>query len=246
MRKLKICHISDPHGKHKKLVIPECDVLICSGDISMLGQKHEVESFLAWFKRQVMATYKILVVGNHDLTFDIHRGGNNGIHKPEWLIDMLWDFAFEGDIKSIRNFYLENSSCEIEGVKFWGSPTSAWFHGDYWAFNVREPEAEDLYSTIPLGTDVVITHGPSFGFGDWCINVMHGVGSSTLGHHIRRVKPLLHLFGHIHESYGYERAAFGTYFFNGCNCDLDYEIHNEPWLIDVDFDEKEVTVLNKT
>jgi predicted phosphohydrolase len=237
-RRLKICHISDPHGKHKQLTIPECDVLICSGDISMLGQKHEVQSFFAWFNRQIQATYKILVAGNHDISFDPEKNPD-GL-KPAWLNQALFEFK-----QGPNNFYLENQSCEIWGVKFWGSPTSAWFHGERWAFNVREPEAEALYSTIPLGTDVVITHGPSWSNGDWCINCACYVGDRTLTKELYRVQPLIHLFGHIHESYGHTRVK-NTHFFNGSSVQLDYETINEPWLLDVDFDEKEVNILNKT
>lgn len=238
-RRLKICHISDTHGKHKQLEIPECDVLICSGDISMMGYKHEVESFMQWIGRQSNATFKLFIAGNHDLTFDPQRGGNTGT-KPDWLLDLLHEKQVYNNV-----FYLENQSFEIEGVKFWSSPTSAWFHGEHWAFNVRQPEADALYSTIPLGTDIVITHGPAYLYGDWCLNCACYVGDHTLDYHVRRVKPLLHFFGHIHESYGHGKTPHGTHWFNGCNCGLDYEIHNEPWLMDVDFDNKTVEILNK-
>jgi Icc-related predicted phosphoesterase len=237
MRKLKICHFSDTHGKHKYVKIPECDVLICSGDISMLGQKNELESFFRWFKLQSNCTHKILIAGNHDLTFDPQRGGNNGT-KPGWLISLI------EQAKKYNIIYLENESCEIEGVKFWGSPTSAWFHGDYWCFNVNPEDSERIYSTIPLGTDVVITHGPAFSYKDWCRDVDRSVGDKVLDNHLQRVKPLLHLFGHIHESYGAEKGHQGTYYFNGSVCDLSYIVNNKPWLIEADFDNKEVEVLN--
>lgn len=214
----------------------------------MLGQRNEVERFFKWFGRQSQATYKIFCAGNHDLSFDPQRGGNSG-EKPDWLLDLLDEFeapSYLGDKEyPSNNYYLENTSCEIWGVKFWGSPTSSWFHGDRWAFNVREPEAEALYSTIPEGTDVLITHGPAFAYGDWCLNCACYVGDHVLTKHVKRVKPLLHLFGHIHESYGYYPTSWDTYFFNGCNCALDYRIHNEPWLIEADFDEKEIKVLNE-
>lgn len=236
MRQLKICHISDSHNLHKELKIPECDVLVCSGDFSMMGYKHEVESFFRWFKMQANATWKILVAGNHDLSFDPQRGGNSG-SKPEWLISLI------EQAKKYNIIYLENESYEIEGVKFWGSPTSAWFHGDHWAFNVREKEAEELYSQIPYKTDVVITHGPAYTYGDWCINCACYVGDHVLARHIKRVKPLLHLFGHIHESYGMSHST-DTYHVNGSNCDLSYQIGNKPVLLDVNFDEKEVELIN--
>lgn len=242
-RKLKICHFSDTHEYHDYVTIPECDIAICSGDISMIGERRAVEKFFKWYARQSNATYKILVAGNHDLCFDPQRGGNSG-QKPEWLRELLYDFELtvEGHM---NNHYLENDSCEIMGVKIWGSPTSNWFGGDRWAFNVREPEAEELYSTIPLGTDIVITHGPAYTYGDWAINCACYVGDHKLAYHLKRVNPLLHLFGHIHESYGHYPTSMGINFFNGCICDLSYKPKREPWLLEVDFDEKEIEILNK-
>lgn len=228
------------HGHHHDLNIPACDVIVCSGDISMSGGKNEVIDFFAWFMGLTQCEYKILVAGNHDLSFDPLRGGNGGT-KPEWLRELI--VHFETSNPGL-NPYLENDSCEIKGVKFWGSPTSSWFHGDTWAFNVREKQAEDLYSTIPEGIDVLITHGPSLGCGDWCDNVSGPVGDKVLAHHIRRVKPLLHLFGHIHEAYGHEESV-DSHHFNGSNCTIQYRIGNKPWLIDADFDNKEVEVLNE-
>lgn len=240
-RRLRLCHISDTHGHHRDLNIPKCDVLVHSGDFSMIGGKKEVEDFFEWVVSLSQCKYKCIVAGNHDLSFDPLRGGNMGT-KPEWLSDLLFEFTAKLDN---GNYYLENNSCEIEGVKFWGSPTSSWFHGDRWAFNVREPEAHKLYSTIPLGVDVLITHGPAYTYGDWCVNCACYVGDHALEYHVKRVKPLIHLFGHIHESYGYQKTSFGTTFFNGCNCNLRYSIENKPWLIDADFDNKEVEVLNE-
>lgn len=248
-RRLKVCHISDTHGYHNYMNVPECDLLIYSGDLSMSGERYTVESFFKWISRLSQCTYKCVVAGNHDLCFDPHRGGNNG-EKPEWLQELIDDFMgvespFGQTGEPKTNFYLENSSCEIWGVKIWGSPTSAWFGGDRWAFNVRSHEAKELYSTIPLGTDIVVTHGPAHTYGDWAINCACYTGCYELADAIKRVKPLLHLFGHIHESYDVYPTSHGTYHVNGCVCDLSYTIRREPWLLDVDFDEKEVEILNK-
>src|ERR1700754_524117 len=66
----RIVHISDTHGKHKNVTIPECDILICSGDISPLGQKHSIDEFLKWFGNQTQATHRIFISGNHDRSLD--------------------------------------------------------------------------------------------------------------------------------------------------------------------------------
>ena len=54
---------------------------------------------------------------------------------------------------------------------------------------------------IPLDTDVLITHGPPFGILDRCYDDQR-VGCEELLKAVKRVKPKLHVFGHIHENYG--------------------------------------------
>lgn len=234
--KMRICHFSDSHGHHKELKIPECDLLICSGDISMIGERDKVESFFSWFRKQNQATNKVVVAGNHDITLDRNKSYDKNL--PDWFEEVLERF------ESPTNIYLENDSCEILGVKIWGSPISSWFCGDRWAFNMREPQEEELYSQIPAGIDIVITHGPSIGYGDWCRDVSEPVGSVPLAYHLNRVRPLLHFFGHIHESYGYDYdLAAKVWHFNGSVCDLSYWPNNKPHLLDVDFDTRQVDII---
>ncbi len=236
-REVTICHISDTHNRHKRVAVPECDILICSGDISGMGNKGEVEDFFKWFSRQYQASYRVLVAGNHDLSFDGMKFPTK--YKPDWLQELIYDYELPDN-----NFYLENEMKEVMGVKIWGSPYSSWFHGDRWAFNVhRGADSHALYSTIPLGVDIVVTHGPPFGKNDWCNDISGPVGCEDLRKHINRTKPLLHLFGHIHESYGFS-MDIDTYYFNGAICNLQYEPVNEPWLIKANFDEREIEILN--
>lgn len=232
---MRIAHISDLHGHHKHVKIPECDLLICSGDLSMIGERHVVESFFAWVGKQVQCTFKVVTAGNHDLTLDPMRGGNNG-STPEWLREVI-QMAEKHNV-----FYLLNELINVMGIKIWASPVSSWFYGDRWAFNMKEDQEMALYSQIPIGTDIVITHGPSLGHVDWCFNLPGPVGSKALDYHLKRVKPLLHFSGHIHEAYGYEEFL-GIHYFNGSVCDLNYWLNNKPHLLDVDFDTKEVNII---
>ena len=53
--------ISDTHAKWKKLVIPECDVLISAGDYSFRGERHLVKNFHEWLnKNQKNGGYDIV------------------------------------------------------------------------------------------------------------------------------------------------------------------------------------------
>ena len=57
------------------------------------------------------------------------------------------------------------------------------------------------YAQIPEDTDVLITHSPAYGildFDDDNINF----GSEALLYVVSKIKPRIHLFGHIHKRHG--------------------------------------------
>lgn len=249
--KKKITHISDTHNKHNQLneLLPGGDLLIHSGDISSLGRESEVERFVKWFNGIDNYTYKIFIAGNHDMSFDREAllrnkldyfdGGRNNWDtpcaegKPQWLIDML-DVGLAGGV-----FYLENSSIDIEGIKIWGSPITPSF-GYGWAFNKdRGHDINEVWNGIPMDTDIVITHGPIYGYCDRTSNTNTNVGCEQLYHRLNEIKPQLHFSGHIHEAYGYRQTDWG-YAFNGCNCDLSYLVNNKPMTFEYDFLNKDI------
>ena len=52
---------------------------------------------------------------------------------------------------------------------------------------------------IPDDTDILITHGPPLGYGDKCCSGQRAGCAELLSTVQLRVKPKLHVFGHIHE-----------------------------------------------
>jgi Icc-related predicted phosphoesterase len=245
MRKLSILHFSDTHNRHMAMYYrlqKPVDVVVFSGDLTGIGSHHEVEDFLEWYAT-FPAHHRLFIAGNHDLCFDPQRGFNNGTEVQDWVKEEISRFELGGS----GNYYLQNSGCEIYGVNFWGSPITPWFHGDHWAFNKHRTDEEigQVWKKIPDDVDVLITHGPPAHFCDLVYRDKLRAGCTHLSWHIRRVKPLLNLFGHIHEGYGYERDV-DTHYFNGSILNLNYEVQNEPWLIEADFDQREVRILNKS
>lgn len=245
----RITHISDTHNKHKNLdgKLPGGDILIHSGDISSLGRKHEVEGFIKWFNKIEGYTHKIFIAGNHDMSFDreqllrdklTHFEGRTewdtecSDGKPEWLKALL-ETGLNPNV-----FYLENSFVELDQIKIWGSPYSATF-GYGWAFNVdRGYDSAQMWNSIPNDTDIVITHGPIFGYCDKTSNTYENVGCEDLYHRLNELNVPLHFSGHIHEGYGYKETNWGGYAFNGCTCNLRYEALNPPITFDYDFNQK--------
>ena len=57
--------ISDTHNQHERLEVPEGDVLIHLGDITLTGDKKIKKSFAKWFKKQPHPI-KIIISGNEN------------------------------------------------------------------------------------------------------------------------------------------------------------------------------------
>src|SRR5665213_3117933 len=72
MAKVRIICISDTHGQHTGLRVPEGDILIHACDFMTYGNApREIIDFNAWLGRQ-SHTHKIVIAGNHDRLFESH------------------------------------------------------------------------------------------------------------------------------------------------------------------------------
>ena len=82
---------------------------------------------------------------------------------------------------------------------------------------------------IPLDTDILITHGPAYGRGDFVPGSRGGyVGCKDLLDTIaNKVKPKIHIVGHIHCGYG-ESFAGNTHFINAATLNEQYIVTNLP------------------
>ena len=206
---MKIVLISDTHGNHN-FIIPEGDILIHAGDVSLRGTKKEIDCFIDWFQKQPHK-HKIFIAGNHDFYFEEALKNNIKINDTNLN-------------------YLNDSGCEIEGIKFWGSPIQPTFFN--WAFNrERGEEIKKYWDLIPNDTDVLITHGPPHKILDLTKNGEY-VGCEELKKKVLEIKPKLHVFGHIHEAYG-KTVRNKTTFVNASLLDDKYRNVNAPIVIDI-------------
>ena len=187
---MKVVCISDTHGHHRSLDVPDGDILIHAGDIDYaFGNVQHLVDFNEWLG-ELPHKHKILIAGNHDTAFET---------RP---------LTCEAMIKNAT--YLKNTSTEVDGIKIFGSPHTVPFAG---AFNTPPEQIKEIWNAIPQDTDIVVTHGPpamildKTNFGD-------NAGDGYLYARIREIKPKLHVFGHIHESYGVYESDFGTTFVN--------------------------------
>jgi hypothetical protein len=180
--------ISDTHTKHRELNLPGGEVLIHAGDFMGNGwSQDEVEDFFGWFNNQKYK-HKILIAGNHERMFEENPNRTN---------------------KLLREFpaitYLQDEGCTIDGVNFYGSPWTPAFCG--WAFQLHNDyEDTETWRKIPKDTDVLITHGPAYGFLDQYEmltgDLSEHLGSKGLHNWIDANNPKLHICGHIHTGQG--------------------------------------------
>lgn len=207
---MKLVCISDTHNQIHKLKLPPGDILIISGDATNNGSLHEVTKFnyaVEKIKSEIGYKHIIFIEGNHDF-----YGEQHGY------------FAMKALIPSI-DYFLRDSSIEINGVKFWGSPWQPTFYD--WGFNLnRGPDIKAKWDLIPDGIDVLITHGPPANIGD---KTMQGeaAGCKDLLNAILRIKPKVHICGHIHNGYGI-RNFHDITFINASSCDEYYLPVNAP------------------
>jgi len=200
--------LSDTHGHHDRLEIPDGDVLVHAGDMTRKGGLAETEAFLHWFAGQPHP-HKILVAGNHDFAFQDHRSEARKLVPPGIA-------------------YLEDQECRVVGLRVWGSPWQPWFHD--WAFNLpRGQEIRAKWALIPEGVDVLITHGPPFGILDH-VPRQGGVGCEDLLARVLEVRPRMHVFGHIHEGHG-QTERDGIRFVNASICDEAYRAVHPPLVL---------------
>lgn len=179
---MKITCISDTHMHHKKIIMPETDMIIHAGDFTYHGEYEDVKKFLSWYGQQ-KAKHKILVCGNHEVQIS---------QQPRELLKKMCEN------EGIQ--ILHNSHTTINGFIIFGSPYCKKF-GNYWAYQADETDLGNIYDLINPDTNILITHGPAYNQLDFCPG--GHVGSTALENKITQLKNLkLHVTGHIHESRG--------------------------------------------
>ena len=202
---MKFIAISDTHGRHRALTLPKGDVIIHAGDFCHYGGNIGMHDFLSWF-RHLDFEVKILIAGNHDF----------------YAAEQSDDFEA---MLSKEIIYLNDSGITIQGINIWGSPVQPDLTG--WAFGKERGSAMKAHwDLIPNDTDILITHSPPYGVLDKPRSE-HAVGCEELALRLAKLQVKVHIFGHIHESYGIVQIGETTYI-NASNYNSSKGLVNAP------------------
>jgi Icc-related predicted phosphoesterase len=241
MRKHKITFISDTHYKHSQIVtsksfrkkdqpldLPGGDILIHAGDFMNAGYNPmEAIMFFKWFDEIDNYDTKVFIAGNHDRWMQDEpqdaKGMLTGYKTIEYLEDEELAIYYDGP----------NGDMPEENIRIYGSPWQPEFYN--WAFNLprHSEQMKAKWDAIPDNTDILITHGPPFGYLDIPGGQSIRVGCEMLRARVDAFKPKIHVFGHIHGSAGYYFNGH-THFINAAVLNEQYRYANLPLNIEWD------------
>lgn len=198
---VSIVCVSDTHNSQPAL--PDGDILIHAGDLTQSGSFEELHVALNWLSSQTHPI-KIVIAGNHDLLLDTRQDASG--NKIKSTADPSKSpAALRASLPWGGIIYLQNQDTTVtcpngRCLRIYGSPYSP-RHGN-WAF--QYPRAENIWhDTIPEDIDVLITHAPPRGHCD-----LLNLGCVHLLNELWRVRPRLHVFGHVHEGAEVETVQF--------------------------------------
>lgn len=201
---LRLVLLSDTHQLHREVEVPDGDILIHAGDFTMFSRTMaEITDFNTWLG-ELPHRYKIVIPGNHEFFLEADPSRRSLLDNATVLI---------------------NEGVQIEGLQIWGSPVTPLYGG---AFGLSSAEGRRrLYAEIPGNTDVLVTHGGPYGILDTAPDSGIHSGCRELFDAVGRVRPKLHLFGHVHGAHGVFQTEQTT-FVNAALLGIHGSLENSP------------------
>jgi len=123
-------------------------------------------------------------------------------------------------------------------LKIYASPTVCYRNSSRFTIEDQKPiyahalergstEISENWKKIPSDVDILITHGPPLGIADLNKRGEHCGCGDLLHEVVERVKPRVHVFGHIHECAGQIFRNESTVFVNAGVLDQNYDVKEE-------------------
>lgn len=226
---IRIVCISDTHSQ-EWADIPDGDLLIHAGDLTNDGSVRGIQAAVDWLQA-LPHPQKVVVCGNHDSYFDIRsrqdedreikKSGTTGsasISASTASIRSLDDLDGHSRIDWGDIHYLQHSAVTLSfptstsgnhsrSLTLYGAPQIPSLIPFSREHAFTYPPHHNAWSgTVPAHTDILVTHTPPQAHCD--LSPVFSTGCPFLLSELWRVRPALHVFGHIHAAYGTERVFY--------------------------------------
>lgn len=220
---VKVQCISDTHG----LEFPadtSVDLVLHAGDLTSRGTRDEFMSALRHIRAAWPDEVRIVsTIGNHDVWASEYSGD-------------AYKAAFDAGIDLLIDGMIDEPDFPV----IWGCPWSR--KVGHWSLGYTPRTERYIFQMIPDDTDVVLVHGPPYGYGDrlrWPrVGEDPNNGSKELVARCKIVKPKLVVCGHIHEGRGQysmvHEDSTETMVINAATLTEQYMPHFDPIVIELD------------
>lgn len=217
------------------------DIAVIAGDIvpatmtfhagtkdGLINQVHWIRDVFIPWTQELPVDHVVVTPGNHD-----------------WFADQI-DGSVIPDSWWPKNVsFLINAGITIEGINFYGIPQTPRFYD--WAFNVEDTKEElgTYWKSVPIGTHVLVTHGPPDGA---CDTTFQGGKRRKCGSKTQRDwlesdapnQPKVVICGHIHGSGGKSAQVKDTTVYNVSIVNEKYRPERLPRLITIHNDSSHI------
>lgn len=228
---IKVCAISDLHGYLPKL--EPCDLVLICGDSVPLKYQSDFELAYDWYEddfkewaENLKCDKVLFIAGNHECTFPADSKAYQRLFPENSNVTYLEDSQYDYKGLDGKTYYIYGTPwCKVFGR---------------WAFMASDPALEEIYSKIPKGLDILITHDQPYGYGDvllqkdcpWA-NGEH-IGNKMLLEAINKRCPRYQFNGHLHSCSHEAIDINGTIHYNVSLKDEKYQPVYEPLYLNID------------
>lgn len=194
---VRVVCIADTHSQ--RVATPAGDILIHAGDLSKNGTLQEIQDTVTWLDSQ-SHKFKIAIGGNADLCL-----GQPGRKSARDSINWGSVLYLDGEYKTVR---ITRPDSEERCFTIYGDGHVPRSPDDPIEAFQYETGTDHWRDAIPDNVDILVTHTPpKYILDDWS-----GVaeGCPSLLNEVKRQRPALHIFGHVHPAHGEELVAWSA------------------------------------
>ncbi|KAF2191681.1 Metallo-dependent phosphatase [Zopfia rhizophila CBS 207.26] len=197
---VRVVCISDTHNRTPS--VPDGDLLIHAGDLTNGGTIAESQAQIDW-PDSLPHKHKVAIASNHDAWLDAASRSTLSLadqeNSPDWKsIRYMQSEALSISFTAVNS----NTGEDMERmINIYAAPHVPLCGGTSFAFQYQQHLHPWQYS-IPKNTNILVTHTPPRYYRDISGGNFVNLGCQGLLEEIWRVKPKLHVFGHVHVGRG--------------------------------------------